>query len=110
MLKISNPSENLKILQYQDRLIKHLSTAKELKEYIPTIYHKKIVKYLDKKNRECFVRILSYIDGRMYGEIKTNTNIEKSLGRLTVMTSVQLKSFFDKDDNLLGSFQYRLDL
>ena len=45
----------------------------------------------------CFVRILSYIDGRMYGDIKINSNIEKSLGRILGMTSVQLKSFFDKD-------------
>ncbi len=97
VLKISNPSENLNILQYQDRLIKHLSATKELKVYIPRIFHKKIVKYLDTKNRECFVRILSYIDGRMYGDIKTNSYIEKSLGKLLGMTSVQLKSFFDKD-------------
>ena len=97
VLKISNPSENLNILQYQDRLIKHLSNASNLKNYIPQIFHNKIVKYVDQKNRECFVRILSYIDGRMYGDIKTNSNIEKSLGRLLGMTSVQLKSFFDKD-------------
>ena len=97
VLKISNPSEDLNILQYQDRLIKHLSTTKDLKKYIPNILHKKIVKYLDKKNRECFVRILSYIDGRMYGDIKINSNIEKSLGNLIGMTSVQLKNFFDKN-------------
>ena len=97
VLKISNPSENLNILHYQDRLIKHLSNASNLKKYIPQILHNKIVKYVDQKNRECFVRILSYIDGRMYGDIKTNSNIEKSLGRLLGMTSIQLKSFFDKD-------------
>ena len=33
----------------------------------------------------------------MYGDIKTNSNIEKSLGNLIGMTSVQLKNFFDKD-------------
>ena len=49
VLKISNPSENLNILEYQDRLIKHLSITKDLKKYIPNILHKKIVKYLDKK-------------------------------------------------------------
>ena len=43
------------------------------------------------------MRILSYIDGQMYGDIKTNSNIEKSLGMLLGMTSVQLKTFFDKD-------------
>ena len=97
VLKISNPSENLNILEYQDRLIKHLSSTEDLKRNIPKIFHKKIVKYLDQKNRECFVRILSYLDGKMYGNVKTNSDIEKSLGQLLGKTSVQLQSFFDKD-------------
>ena len=59
VLKISNPSEELDILKYQDRLIDHLGRSKDLKKFIPQICHKKIVKYLDQKNRECFVRILS---------------------------------------------------
>ena len=72
-------SEKLNILEYQDRIISHLRNDDGLKKFIPRICHTKIVKYLDKKNRECFVRILSYIDGRMYGDIKSNTIIEKSL-------------------------------
>ena len=96
VLKISNPSEELDILKYQDRLIDHLGSSKDLKKFIPQICHKKIVKYLDKKNRECFVRILSYIEGQMYGDINTNTVIEKSLGELLGKISIQLKSFFDK--------------
>ena len=96
VLKISNPSEKLDTLKYQDRLINHLRSNKDLKKYIPKIFHKKIVKYLDQKNRECFVRILSYIDGQMYGDLKPNTNIEKSLGKLLGKTSIQLKFFFDK--------------
>ena len=32
----------------------------------------------------------------MYADINTNTIIEKSLGKLLVKTSIQLKSFFDK--------------
>ena len=38
VLKISNPSENLNILHYQDRLIKHLSNASNLKKYIHKYY------------------------------------------------------------------------
>ena len=96
VLKISNPLEKLDIIKYQDRLINHLRSNKELKKYIPKIFHKKIVKYFDQKNRACFVRILSYIDGRMYGDLKPNNNIEKSLGKLLGKTSIQLKSFYDK--------------
>ena len=32
----------------------------------------------------------------MYGDLKPNNNIEKSLGELLARTSIQLKSFFDK--------------
>ncbi len=95
VLKISNPLEKLNILEYQDRLIKHLRNDNDLKKFIPQICHTKIVKYFDKKNRECFVRILSYIEGRMYGDIKSNSIIEKSLGELLGKTSIRLKSFFD---------------
>ncbi len=95
ILKISNPSEKIDILKYQDRLIKHLRKNINLKEYIPQIFHKKLIKFLDKKNRECFVRLLSYIDGTMYGDIKSNDKIEKSLGSLLGNTSIQLKSFVD---------------
>ena len=40
----------------------------------------------------------------MYGDIKTNSNIEKSLGNLIGMTSVQLKTFLIKMliENLFG--------
>ena len=95
VLKISNPSEILDILKYQDRLINHLRKDNNLKRYIPKIYHTKIVTYLDKKNRECFVRLLSYIDGRMYGDIKNNEKIERSLGGLLANISIQLKSYVD---------------
>ena len=96
VLKISNPSETLNILKYQDRLISHLRNDNGLKKFIPQIFHRKIIKYLDKKNRECFARILSYIEGRMYGDIKNNEIIEKSLGQLLGKTSIKLQSFFDK--------------
>ena len=95
VLKISNPSEKLDILKYQDRLIKHLRKNNFLKKYIPKVYHTKIAQYLDKKNRQCYVRLLSFIDGSMYGDIKNNDKIEKSLGNLLGNTSTQLKSFLD---------------
>ena len=41
VLKISNPSEKLDILKYQDNLIKHLKKNKNLSKYIPKICHSK---------------------------------------------------------------------
>ena len=68
-------------------------SAFNLKKYIPQILHNKIVKYVDQKNRECFVRILSYIDGNMYAKSKICEHTEKSLGKLLALQSNQLKSF-----------------
>ena len=96
VLKISNPSEKLDILKYQDNLIKHLKKNKNLSKYIPKICHSKILNFLDIKNRNCFVRILTFIEGKMYGEVKSNDKIEKSLGNLLGECSIQLKSFIDK--------------
>ena len=49
VLKISNPSEKLDILKYQDRLIKHLRKNNFLKKYIPKVHHIKIAQYLAQK-------------------------------------------------------------
>ena len=96
VLKISNPLEELSTLKYQDNLINHLRKNKNLQKYIPKICHLKINKYLDVKNRKCFVRMLTFIEGKLYGDIKSNDDIEKSLGKLLAETSIQLKTFFDK--------------
>ena len=67
-LKISNPAEDLAVLDYQDNLINHLRKNFNIKNNIPKICHSKIIYYLDDLNRKCFVRILSFIDGKMYGD------------------------------------------
>ena len=95
VIKISNPSEDKDFLQYQDNLIKHLKKNKYLNYCIPQIYHSKIKQYLDLKKRKCFIRILSYIDGKMLGDIKSNEDIERSLGKFLGNTSIQLNSFLD---------------
>ena len=96
-LKISNPAEDLAVLDYQDNLINHLRKNFNIKNNIPKICHSKIIYYLDDLNRKCFVRILSFIDGKMYGDSKINDSIEISLGNLLAETSIQLKSFSDKN-------------
>ncbi len=93
VVKISNPKESLKQLEYQDLLIKHLRSNKQLKQIYPEILHKNILFYQDKKHRECAVRILTYIDGNMYAKSKINNHIERSLGELLALQSKQLDSF-----------------
>ena len=90
VVKISNPKESLKQLEYQDLLIQHLRSNRQLKEIYPKILHKKILFYEDNKNRVCAVRLLTYINGNMYAKSKINTSIEKSLGKLLAIQSKQL--------------------
>ena len=96
VVKISNPQESLKQLEYQDLLIKHLRSNRRLKEIYPKILHKKILFYQDKKHRKCAVRILTYIHGNMYAKSKVNIAIEKSLGELLALQSKQLDSFMHR--------------
>ena len=93
VVKISNPKESLKQLEYQDLLIKHLRSNKQLRKIYPEILHKNILLYQDKKNRACAVRVLTYIDGNMFAKSKINIHIERSLGELLALQSKQLDSF-----------------
>ena len=93
VVKISNPKESLKQLEYQDLLIKHLRSNKQLRQIYPEILHKNILFYQDTKHRTCAVRILTYIDGNMYAKSKINNHIERSLGELLALQSKQLDSF-----------------
>ena len=93
VVKISNPKESLKQLEYQDLLIKHLRSNRLLKLIYPKILHKNILFYQDNKQRECAVRILTYIDGKMYAKTNINNDIEKSLGKLLALQSKHLNNF-----------------
>ena len=58
VLKISNPSETLNNLEYQDRLISHLRNDNDLKKFIPHIFHRKIENEQPWTHNEFFVNQL----------------------------------------------------
>ena len=95
VVKISNPKESFEQLMYQDVLIKHLRLNKKLRKIYPEICHKNILFFKDKKQRNCPVRVLTYIDGNMYAKSKINNEIEKSFGRILALQSIQLQSFIN---------------
>ena len=92
VLKISNSEESLDLLYLQDYVLNKLSNSKLLKNYIPKKLHISIKSYTDIIHRKCYVRILSYIDGNMYANIKHNTLLEISLGNLLGNLSKELQS------------------
>ena len=71
VVKISNCAENYDILCFQDSMIDHLSQSK-VKDFIPIKLHNKIKIFKDLKNRDCFIRILSFIEGSVFAKNQSN--------------------------------------
>ena len=92
VLKISNPEESKDLLDLQDHVLKNLSKRISLKKYIPKRIHSSIKTYTDLKNRKCYVRILSYIHGKMYASVKPSSLLERSLGTLLGNLSKELQN------------------
>ena len=92
VLKISNTEESKSLLNLQDYVIDRLGKRLSLKKYIPKKIHSSIKVYLDLKKRKCFVRILTYLDGKMYASVKKNSYLEKSLGLLLGNLSKELQN------------------
>lgn len=92
IIKISNPLEKYDILLLQDSMLNHLSKS-ILKNLIPKPIHKEIKKFKDLKGRECYVRILTFIEGDILANNQDNKvlciNFSKFLGHL----SKSLKNF-----------------
>mgnify|MGYP006145723805 CR=1 FL=1 len=82
VLKISNPKETKTFLELQDYVLNNLNKRSSINKSIPEKKHLSIKVYTDLDNRKCFVRVLSYIDGKMYATVKQNSLLEKSLGFL----------------------------
>ena len=92
VVKISNTSESINLLKMQDFIIDKLSKRKNIKNFIPNRIHKSILVFKDQFNRESFVRILKYIDGDMYANIKSNNCLEESIGYFLGDLSNELKN------------------
>ena len=92
VVKISNPLEKYDILSLQDNMLNHLSKSK-IKNLIPTALHKQIKKYKDNKNRDCFVRILSFIEGDIFANNQNNEILCKNFAKFLGYLSLSLKNF-----------------
>ena len=92
VLKISNPEESKKILDLQDYVLDNLAKRTSLNQYIPKKIHSSIKIYSDLINRKCFVRLLTYINGKMYASVRHNGFLEESLGMLLGNLSKELQN------------------
>ena len=92
VLKVSNFKETKDLLVLQDYVLRQLNQRTSLNKFIPKKIHSSIKIYSDLLDRNCYVRILSFIDGKMYAAVKGNSSLEKSLGSLLGNLSKELKS------------------
>ncbi len=92
VVKISNSSENIKILKLQDSILKHLS-HQPIRENVPQIMHKKINTINDIKNEKCYIRVLSFLEGDMFAVRQNNDELCLNLAIFLGNLSLSLKKF-----------------
>ena len=92
VLKISNSKESKDFLNLQDYVLINLRKRASLNKRIPKKIHPSIKIYTDLNDRICYVRILSYIEGKMYASVKHNSLLEQSLGSLLGNLSKELQN------------------
>ena len=92
ILKISNTNESKEILKLQDYVLSNLNKRQSIKKIIPKKIHKSIKTFIDKNNSKCFVRLLSFIDGKLYANCKPSRELEVSLGTYVGFLSKELNN------------------
>tara|TARA_Y100000590_G_scaffold273170_1_gene306677 strand:+ start:741 stop:1760 length:1020 start_codon:yes stop_codon:yes gene_type:complete len=92
IIKISNSSENYEILSFQDSILKHLSKS-YVKNFIPKTFHEEIKKFKDEKNRQCYIRILEYINGDIFANKQDNFTLCNNLAKFLGFLSKSLYNF-----------------
>ena len=92
VIKISNTLESKKLLELQDYVLTSLNKRSAIRKFIPKKKHRSIKTYLDDAKRPCNVRILSYIQGKIYAKYKNTDKLESSLGSLIGILSKELQN------------------
>ena len=69
VIKISNPAESISLLKLQDFVLNSLIKRNSVKNFIPKKIHSTIKVYHDQLNRDCYVRVLRFIEGKMYAVV-----------------------------------------
>ena len=95
VVKISNPSEKIENLEFQDNMLNFLKKS-IIAKYVPETIHNIIKIIKDKENRECYFRVLSYLEGDIFGEQQKNINLCNNLSEFLGNLSFSLKNFKHK--------------
>lgn len=97
ILKISRPNSDYKYLEFQSQLLDHLSSESceiECPKIIKSLDGKTINEIFDKNGQKRFIRLLTWIDGRLFSSVNPITNeLLYSLGEKTGELTKSLQSF-----------------
>ena len=96
ILKVSNSEESKAFLNLQDYVLSQLGKRPSINKFIPKKIHSSIKSFKDLNGKKCFVRILSYVEGKMYASVNHNSLLEVSLGSLLGNLSNELKNIMKK--------------
>lgn len=80
--KISNNAESKILLEMQDYVLLSLNKRNQIKNFIPKKIHSSIKTYVDELGRPSYVRILGYIQGKIFAKTRHSNELEISLGTL----------------------------
>ncbi|CAM1373689.1 aminotransferase class III-fold pyridoxal phosphate-dependent enzyme [Tenacibaculum xiamenense] len=99
ILKISRPDENIQYLEYQQALLKHVeSTENNLPKVIEDRNGDSISSVIDDEGNERYVRLLSWVDGRLWSSVNPKSNeLRFSLGQHAGRLTKQLQGFEHKE-------------
>lgn len=95
MLKISNHAEQLQVVDFQNRALQHVEThdtSLPLPRVIAGIGGATHC-CVQKDGRSHFVRVLSWLDGDILGDVKISAELSQRLGRLLARLGLALEHF-----------------
>ncbi len=95
MLKISNHAEQLQVVDFQNRALQHVEShdaALPVPRVITNI-HGETHGCVEKDGHSHFVRVLSWLDGNILGDVKISAELSHRLGRLLARLGLALEHF-----------------
>ncbi len=97
LLKVSRPDSNLDYIDFQNSILLHVSNHNEVNKspvLIPSLDGNIVSKIIDDDGNERLVRLLTWIDGRLWSSVNpVNNKLLRSLGEQTGLLNYALQSF-----------------
>ena len=104
ILKIANPKETFKELDFQNSLLKHIEQRDcnlAIPRVLNTLDGREIFQISDIHGSNRYVRALSFISGTPLSDIKTNSNQRIQIGKVLARLRIATEGFSHESENRL---------